>query len=86
MEYALWAAIVREIRKSTNVLILILMEYALWDKTNAHYAKDNINVLILILMEYALWDHHECPKSRRGVRVLILILMEYALWGNIINN
>ena len=37
-----------------GVLILILMEYALWD-TNLFVVAAPSVVLILILMEYALW-------------------------------
>ena len=38
------------------VLILILMEYALW-VSNDRRQKINWGVLILILMEYALWGN-----------------------------
>ena len=38
-----------------DVLILILMEYALWALTFIA-AADTRRVLILILMEYALWE------------------------------
>ena len=36
------------------VLILVLMEYALWDTTNL-IKEIGSDVLILVLMEYALW-------------------------------
>ena len=63
--------------RQRQVLILVLMEYALRDESYSHmYAA--LTVLILVLMEYAL-------RGLRGfrlltsVRVLILVLMEYAL-------
>ena len=37
------------------VLILVLMEYALWSGINYYHLGDSIVVLILVLMEYALW-------------------------------
>ncbi len=38
-----------------KVLILILMEYALWAQMLSFELKNLSEVLILILMEYALW-------------------------------
>ena len=38
-----------------GVLILVLMEYALWGQSIKVY-RDEDAVLILVLMEYALWD------------------------------
>ena len=65
--------------KYEGVLILILMEYALWVDMHSKDCYKNMIVLILILMEYALWV---TPSNLLAVtvRVLILILMEYALW------
>ncbi len=40
---------------SKQVLILILMEYALWAPVKTP-AITKLSVLILILMEYALWE------------------------------
>ena len=43
------------VRIIKNVLILVLMEYALWDVITG--IKDfTLSVLILVLMEYALWE------------------------------
>ena len=39
---------------SVRVLILVLMEYALWEVAGELYTKYGV-VLILVLMEYALW-------------------------------
>ena len=73
------------IKESSNVLILILMEYALWVHKIMATLLKNCIVLILILMEYALWDGKGyCVGA--GHRVLILILMEYALWGTVCND
>ena len=60
------------------VLILVLMEYALWQKQYTSVYCFYF-VLILVLMEYALWQH---VQGESGVwrNVLILVLMEYALW------
>ena len=62
----------------TFVLILILLEYALWDFSYPHSLKLE-EVLILILLEYALWVLKSGAKAVKGL-VLILILLEYALW------
>ncbi len=37
------------------VLILVLMEYALWQEIETSYNYKENGVLILVLMEYALW-------------------------------
>ena len=37
------------------VLILVLMEYALWVSKGGKQFMNRILVLILVLMEYALW-------------------------------
>ena len=60
------------------VLILVLMEYALWAR-NFEWHRSGVTVLILVLMEYALWVGQEEEWEGRR-RVLILVLMEYALW------
>ena len=63
------------------VLILILMEYALWVPRLAQIQPATYTVLILILMEYALWEIEKIGGSGKNKNdVLILILMEYALW------
>ncbi len=41
------------------VLILILMEYALWVNKEELSMMGNNQVLILILMEYALWGRRD---------------------------
>ena len=40
-----------------QVLILVLMEYALWDLIWEEFV-ERAQVLILVLMEYALWDNY----------------------------
>ena len=65
--------------KWTEVLILVLMEYALWPKGST-LCRTKRTVLILVLMEYALWQQGiESSRWWRQI-VLILVLMEYALW------
>ena len=64
------------------VLILVLMEYALW-AVNLSLFGGNITVLILVLMEYALWVRWPNGPPRITV-VLILVLMEYALWAHVV--
>ena len=61
------------------VLILVLMEYALWLFLNTINHAWN-KVLILVLMEYALWLKNVYEGLRNSIEVLILVLMEYALW------
>ena len=70
--------------KNEYVLILILMEYALWDLYGRVWPKEP-RVLILILMEYALWVVVASQKNHEEF-VLILILMEYALWDMLKQN
>ena len=60
------------------VLILVLMEYGLWQEVLmftrfAHW------VLILVLMEYGLWQKGVVHLFDKAY-VLILVLMEYGLW------
>ena len=63
----------------TTVLILVLMEYALW--LLGKVDKDgSCLVLILVLMEYALWHLQLLKERNKAIYVLILVLMEYALW------
>ena len=55
MEYALWGESKSVMRCDlSEVLILILMEYALWGWKSIRFWRI-ASVLILILMEYALW-------------------------------
>ena len=55
MEYALWDARACSLSSNgPNVLILVLMEYALWGGHSFMY-RIEFKVLILVLMEYALW-------------------------------
>ena len=61
------------------VLILVLMEYALWLLTKGVLLSLSHTVLILVLMEYALWRESKV-SSQWWTGVLILVLMEYALW------
>ncbi len=69
-----------KLAKSYVVLILILMEYALWDDVSSQMLSFEL-VLILILMEYALWGW-SIGTDAFFRTVLILILMEYALWDD----
>ena len=61
------------------VLILVLMEYALW-RIAFGFEPEPKEVLILVLMEYALWQSINSNGQRGREGVLILVLMEYALW------
>ena len=63
------------------VLILVLMEYALWQRAT-EINDPVLNVLILVLMEYALWQVIVLYLRLMPTAVLILVLMEYALWRN----
>ena len=62
----------------SQVLILVLMEYGLW-QCGQNHNRGSVNVLILVLMEYGLWLPKDM-KNIRAARVLILVLMEYGLW------
>ena len=44
-----------EYLKHEDVLILVLMEYALWESIWDTKRRTILKVLILVLMEYALW-------------------------------
>ena len=80
MEYALWVYNKLSVSPCfSEVLILVLMEYALWGYLGALNSSLCL-VLILVLMEYALWDGEELTGKTDKFRVLILVLMEYALW------
>ena len=68
------------LKPSNVVLILVLMEYALWAQWMYHALMWS-RVLILVLMEYALWDIRNVNHRHICSRVLILVLMEYALWA-----
>ena len=58
MEYALWdLRSNQDLKESLTVLILVLMEYALWAEREILLLKKRA-VLILVLMEYALWDNY----------------------------
>ena len=63
----------------SGVLILVLMEYALWPDNGATDVTVK-PVLILVLMEYALWRLKGLMAKNIRLIVLILVLMEYALW------
>ena len=62
------------------VLILVLMEYALWRWSQCNQGQQGSSVLILVLMEYALWLAKAVFQAFNSMWVLILVLMEYALW------
>ena len=61
-----------------EVLILVLMEYALRAWTHSVIGRNN-HVLILVLMEYALRESVVSNAKYLSGYVLILVLMEYAL-------
>ena len=62
-----------------NVLILVLMEYGLWQNSHDSLSWERSWVLILVLMEYGLWLPYYYYQSEWEL-VLILVLMEYGLW------
>ena len=62
------------------VLILVLVEYALWDVSWNSIFPEAGRVLILVLVEYALWANGY-DAAIENMRVLILVLVEYALWA-----
>ena len=62
-----------------QVLILVLMEYGLW-QYRLHVEGQYCRVLILVLMEYGLWPVEGPTASTAAFIVLILVLMEYGLW------
>ncbi len=66
MEYALWGQGDEHEGRADWVLILILMEYALWDCRPLDWKRPLVPVLILILMEYALW-----------AMMVLIILMQF---------
>ena len=57
MEYGLWVESKSSTSNSTImwVLILVLMEYGLWDQDQPNQVVELNGVLILVLMEYGLW-------------------------------
>ena len=63
---------------ASKVLILVLMEYGLW-QNHEIFEKGFNHVLILVLMEYGLWQDAACINTVLTA-VLILVLMEYGLW------
>ena len=67
-----------QLNRLSEVLILVLMEYALRDNTTHERSLKRQSVLILVLMEYALRDS-EKVATKWDKMVLILVLMEYAL-------
>ena len=66
--------------KNKEVLILVIVEYALWEICAKTGISDFELVLILVIVEYALWDScFHC--SAEDSYVLILVIVEYALWA-----
>ena len=84
MEYTLWGiSRIYSFQSRINVLILILMEYTLWDPSFAIFrTKDGLNPYSNGIYSMSLRDHNSVG---RVPHVLILILMEYTLWVNAIN-
>ena len=68
--------------QSDDVLILVLMEYALEAATKSPRHVFRL-VLILVLMEYALEESIFKNFRDKDFYVLILVLMEYALEGTV---
>ena len=62
------------------VLILIVLEDALWDYENSNKSNRNFSVLILIVLEDALWEFYQIIEKLKLNFVLILIVLEDALW------
>ncbi len=67
------------VRISKTVLILVVMEDALWQFLY-NSSGFTIGVLILVVMEDALWQFSILPILVITTRVLILVVMEDALW------
>ena len=65
--------------RSTQVLILVLMEYGLRGREDLLRLSLGICVLILVLMEYGLRELHMLHVKVSFGGVLILVLMEYGL-------
>ena len=63
------------------VLILVLVEDALWGSKKFSCYLSSIDVLILVLVEDALWEHLKVYIKAESWQVLILVLVEDALWG-----
>ena len=78
MEYALEGNNTKGEKRSIQVLILVLMEYALEVFQSWIFISSHALVLILVLMEYAL-EAVQNKRSGQVHTVLILVLMEYAL-------
>ena len=66
--------------ESNLVLILVLVDYALW-LHRERVCRLTTQVLILVLVDYALWQQDANPPKGKA-RVLILVLVDYALWRN----
>ena len=62
------------------VLILVLVEDALWGAFNKYRGNTLPEVLILVLVEDALWVYPDDSKDAGKKIVLILVLVEDALW------
>ena len=60
-----------------KVLILVLVEYSLWEDVILVHLRATM-VLILVLVEYSLWDDGKVIAHEYDV--LILVLVEYSLW------
>ena len=67
------------LRGDDAVLILVLVEYALWAQVTRSWPPERSMVLILVLVEYALWAAESGYTI--SFQVLILVLVEYALWA-----
>ena len=61
------------------VLILVIVEYALWERPQLVKVK-HLRVLILVIVEYALWEDGTGVTKEDQPSVLILVIVEYALW------
>ena len=67
------------INQQILVLILVLMDDALWYGTYIRGLRKNSEVLILVLMDDALWFYTYGLETIEMI-VLILVLMDDALW------
>ena len=66
--------------ENLNVLILVLLENALWVYVSAPVTINDIEVLILVLLENALWGYENEDNIELKDAVLILVFVENALW------
>ena len=67
--------------KVVYVLILVFVEYGLWEFANPPLRGFYPQVLILVFVEYGLWAWTSTDNWPVIARVLILVFVEYGLWA-----